>query len=121
METALSLGLRVAVATNPIFPKAAVEHRIAWAGLDDLDLSIVTSYETMRACKPLPEYFTQTAEMVGADPTECLLVGDDRFLDMPAADTGMRTFYVGPDPIAVADYRGDLVDLAELLPHLATD
>jgi len=118
VEAALSLGLKVAVATNPIFPAAAVRHRIAWAGLEDLNFEVVTSYETMLACKPQPEYFRQTAEMTGVDPVHCLMVGDDRFLDMPAADTGMRTFYVGPDPAAAADYRGDLVDLAGLLPRL---
>lgn len=121
IETARSLGLHVAIATNPIFPRVAVEHRLAWAGLDDLDLEIITSYENMTSCKPAPDYYRQTAEMVGVEPMECLMVGDDRFLDMPAADTGMRTFYVGPDPAAEAHYRGDLLELATLLPRLAAD
>ncbi|MDO9556210.1 MAG: HAD family hydrolase [Coriobacteriia bacterium] len=121
VESALSLGLRVAVATNPIFPRIAIQHRIAWAGLDDLGLEIITSYETMHACKPLPEYFRQTAEMLGVDPTECMMVGDDRFLDMPAADTGMQTFYVGSDTDTSADYCGDLVALSDLLPRIMAD
>ncbi len=33
--------------------------------------------------------------MLGVAPATCLMVGDDRALDMPAADLGMRTFYVG--------------------------
>lgn len=119
VETALALGLRVAIATNPIFPREAVDHRLAWAGLDGLDLTTVTSYETMTACKPHPEYFTQTAALLGLEPGDCMMVGDDRYLDMPAADTGMKTFYVGPSPDAVADYRGTLTDLAGLLPRIA--
>ncbi len=118
VDTALSLDLSVAIATNPIFPLAAVKHRLAWAGLDDLGFEIITSYENMYSCKPQPEYFRQTAEMMGVSPADCLMVGDDRFLDMPAADTGMRTFYVGSDPATAADYRGSLSDLAELLPRL---
>lgn len=118
VETALALDLGVAVATNPIFPRAAIAERLAWAGLDDLDLPVVTTYESMHACKPHPEYFRQTASLLGAAPTECLMVGDDRALDMPAADVGMQTFYVGSDPDAPADMRGDLVDLARLLPRL---
>ncbi|MGB4593046.1 MAG: HAD family hydrolase [Coriobacteriia bacterium] len=120
LETAMSLGLRVAIATNPIFPRETIDHRLAWAGLDDLQLQTVTSYETMTACKPHPEYFVQTAALLGLEPSDCMMVGDDRFLDMPAADTGMKTFYVGPSPDAVADYRGSLMDLAGLLPRIVT-
>lgn len=119
ITTALDLGMRVAIATNPIFPRAAIDHRIRWAKLDDLDLEVVTSYEVMLATKPHAEYYRQTAEMLGVAPIECLMVGDDRTLDLPAADTGMRTFYVGGDAGAAADWSGDLQMLAELLPLLA--
>jgi FMN phosphatase YigB (HAD superfamily) len=122
IETALELGLSVAVATNPIFPRAAVDHRLAWAGLGGLDLPVVTTYENMLACKPLPAYFMQVAEMLSVPASDCMMVGDDRYLDMPAADVGMRTFYVGNHEDAVATYRGTLHDLAALLPRLvATD
>ncbi|MDO8949355.1 MAG: HAD hydrolase-like protein [Actinomycetota bacterium] len=120
LETAQELGLRIAIATNPIFPRAAVEHRLTWAGLGDLNPDVLTTYENMLATKPHPGYFSQTAELIGIDPHECLMVGDDRYLDMPAADIGMRTFYVGTDLEAVADYRGTLDDLADLLPRLAS-
>ncbi|MHB1340503.1 MAG: HAD family hydrolase [Coriobacteriia bacterium] len=119
VETALSLGLGVAIATNPIFPREAVDHRLAWAGLADLEIPVVTSYETMTACKPLPEYFVQTATLLGLSPVDCMMVGDDRYLDMPAADTGMRTFYVGTSADTYADYRGTLAELTDLLPRLA--
>jgi FMN phosphatase YigB (HAD superfamily) len=118
VEAALSLGLRVAVATNPIFPLAAVEHRIAWAGLSDLPVHAVTTYETMHACKPLPSYFTETAERIGAAPERCLMVGDDHELDLPAAATGMKTYYVGPESEVDADFIGDLHGLVEALPRL---
>lgn len=118
VTTAIDLGLKVAIATNPIFPRAAVDHRLAWAGLSDLDLPVVTTYEEMLACKPHADYFRQTAELLGVQPAECLMVGDDRLMDMPAADVGMRTFYVGPDPSAPADMRGDLDELADLLPRI---
>jgi len=118
VTTALDLGLKVAIATNPIFPRIAVEHRLAWAGLGDLEFDVVTTYEQMVACKPHADYYHQTASMLGVSPAECLMVGDDRALDMPAADIGMRTFYVGDDALAAADLRGTLEDLADLLPRL---
>ncbi len=118
VTTALDLGLEVAIATNPIFPRAAVDHRLAWAGLGDLTFSVVTTYEGMVACKPHADYFRQTAELLGMSPQDCLMVGDDRALDMPAADVGMRTYYVGTDESAPADMRGDLDELADLLPRI---
>lgn len=120
VTTALDLGLKVAVATNPIFPRAAIDHRIRWAGLDDLRLDVVTSYEVMHATKPHGDYYRQTAEMLGVPTAQCLMVGDDRTLDLPAADTGMRTFYVGGDAGAAADWSGDLLMLTELLPLIAS-
>jgi FMN phosphatase YigB (HAD superfamily) len=113
------LGLSVVVATQPIFPRAAIEHRLAWAGLGDLGLGVITTYEVMHACKPLPDYFREAAAMAGARPVECIMVGDDRSLDMPASDVGMRTFYVGTEPDVHADWRGDLTALTEALPALA--
>jgi FMN phosphatase YigB (HAD superfamily) len=53
-------GRRVALATNPIFPRAAVDERMRWAGLAQEWFDVVTSYENMRACKPQIEYFEQT-------------------------------------------------------------
>lgn len=121
IEGAMDLGLKVAVATNPIFPLAAVRHRMAWAGVDDLPFDVVTSYETMHACKPMAEYFLETAELIGVAPDRCLMVGDDATLDLPAAATGMRTYYVGHDTDAGADLHGDLELLARLLPRLTRD
>jgi len=118
VETAIELGLKVALATNPIFPLVAIERRLAWAGLDDIAFDVVTSYETSHATKPHAEYFRETVHHLGLDPQECLMVGDDRVLDLAAADIGMRTYYVGSDEDAVADYRGDLVQLRSLLTQL---
>lgn len=115
---AFDLGLGVAIATNPIFPRRAIELRLAWAGLDDLDLPVITSYETMRACKPHPAYFRQAASLVGVDPADCLMVGDDRALDMAAADVGMRTFYVGAEEDVACDMRGNLDDLTHWMARL---
>jgi FMN phosphatase YigB (HAD superfamily) len=112
---ARALGLRVAVATQPIFPVAAIMHRLTWAGLGDVAFDAVTTYETMFACKPYAAYFQQTAAMIGCAPGECLMVGDDRGMDMPASAVGMRTFYVGSDPGSPADHHGTMADLAALL------
>lgn len=119
VSLALGLGLKVAIATNPIFPRAAVDERIRWTGIDVNDVHLVTTYEHMHACKPSPRYFEQTASMLGVQTTQCLMVGDDRVLDMSAADVGMKTFYVGAGPLPECDWAGDLSDLCALLPRIA--
>lgn len=117
-DTAREHGLKVAVATNPIFPRQAILHRLAWAGFDAEEPDIVTDFETMCATKPLPAYFRQTAELLGVSPSACLMVGDDRMLDLAAADVGMRTFHVSEDRDSSADYTGTMRDVASLIRRL---
>jgi FMN phosphatase YigB (HAD superfamily) len=118
VEAARDAGCAIAVATNPIFPLAAIEERIRWAGLGDIEFAWVTSYETSSATKPHGAYYREVAERLGVDPSECLMVGDDPMLDMPAADTGMQTYYCGRGKIHAATYCGTIGELAGLLPRL---
>ncbi len=113
-------GMRVAIATNPIFPVQAVHERMRWAKLDPDDFDLVTSYETCEACKPHPLYFRRVAEDLGVEPTGCVMVGDDPVLDISAADIGMRTFYVGAAHPVTADWNGDLFDFANLISRVAS-
>lgn len=118
VKCALDLGLKVAIATNPIFPRSAIEERMRWADVFDLPIDVVTTYETMHATKPHPAYFIETAEMLGIAPSDALMVGDDRVLDMSAADVGMRTYYVGGVATRAVDFAGTLEQLIDLLPRL---
>ncbi len=118
LDAARNRGMRVAVATNPIFPLRAIEHRMSWAGVSPEDVDVITSFETMTACKPQPAYFRETAAMLDVPPASCLMVGDDPVLDLAAADIGMKTFYVGSFEVTSADYRGTLTDLADLLTRI---
>jgi FMN phosphatase YigB (HAD superfamily) len=113
IAAARALGWRVAVATQPIFPLAAIEHRLRWAGLADVAFDAITTYECMTACKPEPAYFSQVCAMIG-----CLMVGDDAGADLPAAAVGIRTLFVGTGD-AHADFRGSLVDVPDLLERLS--
>ncbi len=119
VRLARDLSLRTAIATNPMFPRIAVLHRMNWAQISPEQVDLITTFETMKACKPHPGYFIQTAQMLGVEPQQCIMVGDDPRLDLAAADVGMTTFFVGDSPSAVADYRGDLIDLQRLLVRLS--
>ena len=84
--------LRVALATNPIFPSVATEKRMAWAGLKPDDFELYTTYENSRYCKPNPKYYIDIMEKLGVKPEDCLMVGNDVTEDMITKDLGMQVF-----------------------------
>ncbi|MBO4990214.1 MAG: HAD family hydrolase [Clostridia bacterium] len=84
--------IKIALATNPVFPVIAVQKRIRWAGLDPNDFQVITTYETERFCKPTEGYYSSIADRLGVSPSECLMVGNDVDDDMPARKIGMDVF-----------------------------
>lgn len=61
-------GVRVALATNPIFPRIATEQRIRWAGLAPEDFVLYTTYENSTFCKPNPDYYREVVRTLGVQP-----------------------------------------------------
>jgi len=120
IAAARECGLRIAVATNPIFPRAAILHRMAWAGISPDQVDVITDFDLMHATKPHPAYYRETAALLGVDPTDCLMVGDDRVLDLSAADVGMRTFHVSENSDAAADYAGLMSDVPDMIRRLCS-
>ncbi|MDP1125298.1 hypothetical protein Q5O12_27610, partial [Klebsiella pneumoniae] len=45
VEAAWSQGAKLVLATNPVFPRVAVDARLEWAGLADVPFALITSYE----------------------------------------------------------------------------
>jgi len=118
LAVAREYDLKLAIATNPIFPLSAVLRRMEWADICPSRVDVITSFENMTTCKPHPNYYRQTAEMLGILPKDCLMVGDDDRLDLPAANVGMSTYYVGPPTKFRPDYKGSLKDLVGLINQL---
>ena len=85
-------GLRVILATNPLFPAIATESRIRWAGLEPEDFELYTTYENSRHCKPNPEYYKDIMAELNLGPEECVMVGNDVGEDMIAEKLGMKVF-----------------------------
>ena len=85
-------GVRVILATNPLFPKQATEMRIRWAGLEPENFEVYTTYEDWHYCKPNPLYYRELADRLGLDPETCLMVGNDAVEDMAAEKLGMKVF-----------------------------
>ncbi len=85
-------GLRVVLATNPIFPRVATDRRMRWAGLEPTDFAYYTTYENSRHCKPNPAYYRDILDELGLDAASCVMVGNDVAEDMVAERIGMKVF-----------------------------
>lgn len=85
-------NVRLALATNPIFPAIATQSRIRWAGLDAADFEIITTYENSCHSKPNPDYYRDILAKMDLQGHDCLMVGNDVTEDMVAGELGMDTF-----------------------------
>lgn len=100
VEWSFGKGLQVAIATNPLFPRTAIEQRLAWAGVgvDEFPYSLVTTYEDMHASKHSPAYYREILGRLGREPRECLMVGDNWEWDVaPTGAMGMHVWWVAGD------------------------
>ncbi len=124
VHTIKEIGLRVALATNPIFPATATESRIRWAGLEPKDFELYTTYENIGYCKPNPDYYREIAKRLGVKPEECLMVGNDVAEDMIAQSTGMQVFLltdclINKERKNIAEYpRGSFEQLVQFINTL---
>ena len=103
MAWAFEQNLQVAIATDPLFPRLAIEQRLDWAGVPVTDFSyaLVTAYETMHATKARPAYYEEILTRLRRRADECLMVGDDWERDVePASAAGIPVYWVAqPDRV----------------------
>jgi FMN phosphatase YigB (HAD superfamily) len=89
--------LQIVIATNPMFPRRAVEARLSWAGIPvtNYEYALVTTMENMHATKPHTEYYNEILDRIGCRPHEALMVGDDCKNDIiPAIALGLFTYWI---------------------------
>lgn len=92
VDEARSMGYRVILATNPLFPAIATESRIRWAGLVPEDFELYTTYEDIGYCKPNLKYYQEILKRIDLLPKECMMIGNDVSEDMVAEQLGMKVF-----------------------------
>lgn len=118
------MGLKTVLATNPLFPSMATEHRIRWAGFELDDFEFYTTYENSSTCKPNPAYYREVLERAGALPEESLMVGNDVQEDMIAEKLGMKVFLlpkmlINRDGTDISAYPcGDFNDLLNYIERI---
>lgn len=109
-----NMGFELVLATQPIFPAIATENRMMWAGLDKDLFTLYTTYENSNFSKPNPAYYQQILNKLGANASECLMVGNDATEDLVAETLGMKVFLltdclINKNDIDLSGYpQGDL-------------
>lgn len=113
VQACFDKGLKIVIATNPLFPRSAIEQRLEWAGVPvtQFPYHLVTTYENMNAAKPNPVYYEQILQAVDCAPGAALMVGDDWKNDIePAAKKGLFTYWVtvdnNPTPLNAVQMTG---------------
>ena len=97
VEYCFAQNWQVVVATNPMFPRVAIEERLGWAGVPvtEQDYTLVTTMENMHSTKPNISYYEEILHRVGIEPETAVMVGDDWKNDIePAFQLGIRTYWI---------------------------
>lgn len=119
IEWALSCGYRIAIATDPLFPRKATYHRLRWAGLDPDRFELVSTYEHFHFTKTYPAYYAEMLGRLGWPEGPILMVGNDVERDlMPAHRLGLKTFLIDGESGSSPGFEAGRGKLADLRPWL---
>lgn len=94
LETLKKKGYILVCATNPLFPKIAIQQRLSWIGLDLHDFDLVTTFENSKSCKPQLKYYQDIFNEINVAPHQALMVGNDTFEDTIVSHLGTKTYLV---------------------------
>ena len=117
-------GLRVVLATNPMFPLDGVLTRMKWVNLSQEDFELITYYDNSTYCKPNPAYFSEILNKIGEKPENCVMVGNSVSEDMVAEKLGITVFLANefvenPDNADFSRYpQGTLEEAVEFVLNL---
>jgi FMN phosphatase YigB (HAD superfamily) len=84
------------LATNPMWTTEFVHMRMRWGGINPDYFRSITTADRMHACKPLPEYYRELLDQEKFEVRDCLLVGNERRMDLPAIQTGLAVYLIRP-------------------------
>jgi FMN phosphatase YigB (HAD superfamily) len=113
-------GLKLVLATNPMFPLAAVATRLAWVGLTLEHFDFITVYDNSTRSKKTVEYYSEILGKIGTQPNETIMVGNHVEEDMIAAKLGCQVFLVtdhllNPNNTDISAYpNGSLINFLKI-------
>src|SRR5918996_55582 len=121
IEWALGRGFRVAIATDPLFPRKATHHRVRWAGLDPDGLELISTFDHFHFSKTHPAYYAEVLGRLGWPDGPVLMVGNDITRDLlPAHRLGLATYLIDGESASIPDFVAGCGKLVDLRPWLET-
>ena len=97
---------------TPAFPRGPSS--AAWVGATwpTPPFELVTHMGNTTRCKPDATYYLEQLQVMGLDPHEVLMVGNDPKRDFPSPACGIQTAYVGQGKPGRATWHGTMEDFA---------
>jgi len=116
---AFSKGYRVAIATDPFFPRKATCHRLRWAGLDPGQFEVISTFENFHFSKTHSAYYAEILGQLGWPEEPILMVGNDVERDLvPAHRLGLKTYFIDGESASSPGFEAGRGKLADLRPWL---
>jgi FMN phosphatase YigB (HAD superfamily) len=121
VEWAFSQNYEVVIATNPLFPRTAIEQRLAWAGLPvtKYPFRLITSFEHFHFAKPNPAYFAEILGQLGWPEYPAVMVGNNLKDDiLPARAIGLPAFHLHEETSSDGNGSGSFAQLKPFLKEI---
>lgn len=121
IEWAVECGCRIAIATDPVFPRKATYHRLRWAGFEPEQFELVSSFEDFHFTKAYPAYYAEVLGRLGWTDGPVLMIGNDAQRDLiPANQLGLKTFFIDGDAGSSPGFEAGRGRLGDLRPWLSS-
>lgn len=126
VQQAFSADWDVVVATNPVFPRIAILHRLQWAGFSEsTPFKLITSFEDFHFTKPNPAYYAEILALLGCQDQPAVMIGDSLDDDiLPATKIGIPGYLVTSRPVTLPEkldapvQQGTLKDASSWLTQI---
>ena len=116
-------GYNLILATNPLFPKIAIEKRASWGNIDCCNFSYVTSYENSSYAKPNLNYYKEIIDNNHLDAKETIMFGNDLIEDLVIEELNVPCYIITNNMINVENInnctkKGDYNDFLNYINSL---
>lgn len=116
-------GYNLILATNPLFPRIAIEKRASWGKIDCRLFSYITSFENSSYCKPNINYYKEIMDKNNLSIEETMMIGNDLVEDLEIEKLGIPCYIVLDNVINVSNLnncarKGNYSDLLKIIGEL---
>lgn len=116
VEWAFSQGWNVSIATDPLFPRKAILHRLRWAGLapEKYPFTLISDFQRFHFAKASVAYYPEFLAQMNWLDSPVLMVGDSMERDvLPSRAAGLPVFWLnmGEDGSQYDGPQGNFKDL----------